>query len=99
MREHLLSIQLELFAENFDLLKLLPSQHIIPIDKSDIIHNLSAILLDKTYYEIIVENIDILEGVPVANPAAIILLKAKAYREILEREGSKREIKNISMIY
>ncbi len=85
--------QLELFAENFDLLELLPSQHIFPIDKNDIIHNLSAILLDKTYYEMIVKNIDILEGVPVANSAAIILLKAKAYREILEREGSKREIK------
>jgi hypothetical protein len=41
----------------------------------------------------IVENVDILEGVPIANPAAIILLKAKAYREIGERAGSKRELK------
>ena len=85
--------QLELFAENFDLLDLLPNQHIIPIDKKEIIHNLSAILLDKNYYDMIVENIDILEGVPVANPAAIILLKAKAYREIGERNGSTREMK------
>jgi hypothetical protein len=85
--------QLELFAENFDLLTLQPSQHIIPINKSDIIHNLSAILLDKSYYEMLVKNIDILEGVPVANPSAIMLLKAKAYREILERDGSKRESK------
>ncbi len=54
--------QLELFAENFNLITLLPNQHIIPIEKSDMIHNLSAILLDKDYYEMLGENIDILNS-------------------------------------
>lgn len=60
------------------------NQKIIPIHLNDDISSLSAILLDDAYYRLILNNRqESANGLPVVTPQALILLKAKAYLNLL----------------
>lgn len=77
--------QIELFARNPDLLDLDEGTHMTPIPVDDDLSSLSAILLDDTYYNYLIENSTIEDGVQRANIPALISLKAKAYLDISKR--------------
>ncbi len=78
---------IELFARNDIGLELEGGQHIIPI-KNDSAENLSAILLDDEYFELIRKNlVASVSGIPLVNAVANICLKARAHRELVDRKN------------
>lgn len=89
--------QMELFARNPDLLDLDEEAHLTPIPVNDDLSSLSAILLDEDYYQYILKNSVLDNGLHRANTEALICLKAKAYLEIAERiaKGSKEDNKQL----
>ncbi len=89
--------QIELFARNPDLLDLDEEAHLTPIPVNDDLSSLSAILLDEDYYQYILKNSVLDNGLHRANTEALICLKAKAYLEIAERlaKGSKEDNKQL----
>lgn len=77
---------IELFARNELSLELGEGQHIIPI-KNDTAEKLSAILLDDEYFDLIKTNLVASDsGIPLINPIANICLKARAHRELFDRD-------------
>ncbi|MEI6079878.1 MAG: hypothetical protein WCQ53_04500 [bacterium] len=79
--------QLEIFAKNFGELELGEGQHIVPIDTNECVGKLSAILLEKEYFDIILYNKEICKGYSIIGPVANIALKARAYNELNERKA------------
>lgn len=90
--------QIELFARNPDLLDLDEGTHTTPIPIDDDLSSLSAILLDDTYYEYLIDNSIIEDKVQRANTEALICLKAKAYLDIAKRiaAGGKEDSKHLT---
>lgn len=69
-------------------------QVIVPIHIDDDISSLSAILLDEDYYHLILNNRRISDsGLPFVIPSALILLKAKAYLNLIAMRDSGKHIK------
>lgn len=89
--------QIELFSRKPDMITPDPSMHITPIPANDDLSNLSAILLDDEYYEYIIKNSSIEDGLHVATKDAVICLKAQAFIEMTKRkaEGSNESEKQI----
>lgn len=76
---------IEIFARNESSLELKDGQYIIPV-KEDSAEQLSAILLDDEYFELIRNNLVKSEsGIPLINAVANICLKARAHRELFDR--------------
>jgi hypothetical protein len=89
--------QIELFARNPDLLDLDDGTHTTPIPVDDDLLSLSAILLDETYYDYLIDNSTIEDDIQRANTEALICLKAKTYLDIAERiaVGGKEDSKKL----
>jgi len=81
--------EIELFAAEEYGIELDEDQRIIPIDPEEGIYSLSAIMLDKEYFEMIKNNIVDIEGVPCSNPQATILLKMSAMYDLSHRGDKK----------
>ena len=87
---------IELFCrENFELKEI---KGITPIHIDDSISSLSAILLNEDYYRILLEGRVIEDGLSVLRPEYLILFKAKAYLDLLNRKnnGEKVDSSNIN---
>ena len=83
---------LEIFSRNENEIELKDKQYIIPIQNDEDSH-LSAILLDEEYFELIKSNaVKTEKGFSVINPYVNICLKARAFRELLERGEEKNKI-------
>jgi len=80
--------QLELFSRNPDI-ELEGDVHLTPIPINEDISSLSAILLDDDYYNFIINNSGIKDGIHLADITALICLKAKAFLDLnkLKEEG------------
>lgn len=77
---------IEIFSRNELELELEKDQHIIPV-YNQYAEQLSAILLDDEYFDLIRENLTLsVTGIPYINSVANICLKARAYREMSERK-------------
>lgn len=89
--------QIELFSRTPDTIDLEEGAHLTPIPVDDDLSSLSAILLDDTYYNYMVEHSTVQGDVRFANTEALMCLKAKAYLEIEKRiaEGGKEEKKHL----
>ncbi len=67
---------------------------IVPIHLDDEISSLSAILLDESYYQLILQHRVIsTSGLPLVTPPALILLKAKAYLNLAEMKNAGKFVK------
>jgi hypothetical protein len=68
-----------------------------PIHISDNVPSLSALLLDDAYYQLLKENMIVINGLSVVNAPALIAFKAKAYLDLNERKanGERVDSKNI----
>lgn len=66
--------------------------HLTPIPIEESISSLSAILLNNDYYNYIVENSQIIDGIHIANVNALICLKAKAFLELKERSDKGEHV-------
>lgn len=62
----------------------------IPVDGE--VSSLSAIIMDDDYYDFTVENSYMEKGLRVASPAALIVLKAKAYLNLVAEKGQGRHV-------
>lgn len=71
--------QLELFAVHTEDSEILKDSHIIPIDTPEFYNYLSAILLDKDYFNLLVEHTTNIDGLHIATPEVLIPLKIHAY--------------------
>ena len=58
----------------------------IPVSISDDVSSLSAILLDKDYYNLILEGQICVDGIPVLKPEYLIPLKNRAWSDLSERK-------------
>ncbi len=89
--------QIELFARQPDVIILPPEAHLTPIPVDDDLSSLSAILLHDEYYTYIIEHSAIDDGLRMANNEALIVLKAKAFLEMNERQakGVREDSRNI----
>jgi len=84
--------QIELFARNTGILGLPVEAHIEPISIGEELSSLSAILMDDDYYSFTLEHSQILDNIHIANPEALICLKAKAYIEMRERQQNGEQV-------
>ena len=84
--------QIELFARNSIELNLPTNAHIHPISLGEELSSLSAILMDDDYYTFTIKHSRNIANIHVANPEALICLKAKAYVEMLERNNIGMQI-------
>lgn len=56
--------------------------------------SLSAIILDDSYYELLKNNVQHLNQMPILNAAALIFFKAKAHLDIIARQAAGQKIKH-----
>jgi len=76
---------IEIFARNEFSLEIQEGQYVIPL-KENSSEQLSAILLDDEYFDLIKRNLTTSEsGIPLINAVANICLKARAHRELSAR--------------
>jgi hypothetical protein len=84
---------IEIFAKNENKLELNEGQYIIPVQNDDVA-KISAILLDDEYFELLKTNaIKSEEGFSILNPLANICIKARAFRELNERNEEEKKIR------
>ncbi|WP_314243073.1 hypothetical protein [Empedobacter tilapiae] len=89
--------QIELFSRNPNLIELDPETHLTPIPADDDLSSLSAILLDDTFYQFIIEHSEVVDGAHRAKTEALIALKVKAFLDITERiaQGVQEDSKHL----
>lgn len=80
--------QIEVFSRRPDELTLRANQHIIPITEIPSGADLSAILLEDDYFDLVKSTIQRINGLPVASAEAIIALKGRAYNDLNERKAA-----------
>ncbi len=79
-------LMLELFSRHPDFQMADSSAHLIPIPAEEEVSSLSAILLDDVYYHFIHAQTIERDGLSVASPVALVVLKAKAWMELSTRK-------------
>lgn len=89
--------QIELFAIHEEDSVIIRDTTIIPIETPESYPYLSAILLNTDYFKLLVEHTDIIDGLHVATPAALIPLKIHAYNNLIQtRKGdAKKHLKDV----
>jgi hypothetical protein len=83
---------LELFSRVPDALSIDEDSHLTPIPIDEEISSLSAILLDKDYYDWIHSGKRVVTGVPVVGPEHLIPLKAKAWLDLRARKQAEETV-------
>lgn len=83
---------LELFSRKPDVLQIAEGSHLTPLPMEEELSSLSAILMDADYYGFILAGRRQVEGIPVAGPAHLIPLKARAWLDLTERASKGEQI-------
>lgn len=87
-------LMIELLARPEIAISIPADQKIVPIHVNDEISSLSAILLDDAYYSLILERQALSKsGLQLVSPEALILLKAKAYLNLLADKNAEKFVK------
>lgn len=81
--------EIELFASEEYGIELDEGQRIIPIDPEEGLYSLSAIMLDREYFDMIKSNIEEIDGIPYSNTLATMLLKMSAVYDLHHRGDDK----------
>ena len=91
-------IQIELLARHSDALGSPSGFHIEPLPTEEEQYSLSAIMLDDDYYHLTVQNSEIVDGLRVASPLALIGLKERAFLNLIydREQGMKVNTKDIT---
>lgn len=77
-------IQIEIFSRRPDALILPEGARLSPLPLTEGITSLSAVLMDDDYYAYTIENGEVQDGIHRATIFALILLKAKAYLNLIQ---------------
>ncbi len=78
---------LELFSRKPDGLLLRFGQTVVPLGGPAARTGLSAILLDEDYYRMLCDCVEVIDGLPVATPTALLAMKARAWLDLSERQS------------
>ncbi|NEW61549.1 hypothetical protein GSY74_09665 [Sulfurovum sp. bin170] len=89
--------QIELFAIHAEDSVMVTNQHIIPIQTPAYYSYLSAILLDRDYFALLVQHSSEIEGLHIASPEVLIPLKIHAYLNLSKEKSqdAKKHLKDI----
>jgi hypothetical protein len=85
-------VQIEIFSFAELAFDLRPVQEIIPIETSQGLGSLSAILMDEAYFNLVKQDIRVVDGVPVLQHSSLIPLKARAFLDLTERKADGENI-------
>jgi hypothetical protein len=80
--------QIELFAIHKEDSTIINNSHIIPIETPGFYDYLSAILLDKDYYTLLIENTIEIDGLNVASAEVLIPLKIHAHLNLINGKAN-----------
>ena len=80
--------QIELFAIHKENSAITQDATIIPIDTPEFYPYLSAILLNKDYFELLIQHTNVIDGLHIATPSALIPLKMHAYNNLVSTRKS-----------
>ncbi|MDD3045788.1 MAG: hypothetical protein PHF33_10060 [Candidatus Delongbacteria bacterium] len=83
---------LEFFSRKPDLFDSIKEARILPVRMPGYVSSLSAILLDDEYYQFIKSNTVEINGLVLASPESLIILKSKAYLDLNERRQKGESI-------
>src|ERR1700722_19076011 len=86
---------LELFSRMPDVVKLNGESHLTPIPVNEAIASLSAILLNDEYYQFLHSKKRQINGLPVVDTSHLIPLKARAWLDLVSRENTGVDKKDI----
>lgn len=81
-------VQIEIFSRRPEDLVLHENQHIVPITETPAGADLSAILLEDEYYELIKSTLQIIKGLPIAGTEAVMALKSRAFNDLKDRKAA-----------
>lgn len=83
--------QIELFAIHDEDSAIIHDSTIIPIETPEFYPYLSAILLNSDYFNLLIQHTDVIDGLHVATPTALIPLKIHAYLNLIDTRRSDAE--------
>ena len=88
---------IEIFSRNPEFIMVEEGETFTPIPIDEEISSLSAILLNKAYYELLKTGRTAIDGIPVLGPTCLIPFKAKAWLDLMKRkaDGEYVDSKNI----
>lgn len=75
---------IELFSRQEQILA--EDTFITPVHIDDTVSSLSAILLDDAYYELLLNGRDVINGISILRPSAIVPFKAKAWLDLTKQQ-------------
>lgn len=84
-RDDSFPFQLELFSRQPDAIVLDGEAHLTPVPVGEDIASLSAILLDRGYYEALIAHTRMVDGVRILDESLLIPFKARAYLDMIDR--------------
>lgn len=83
---------LELFSRKPEQLRLAEDSCLTPIPAEDEASSLSAILLNEDYYRLLMDTRIVQDGISLAPPQTLIVLKAKAWMDLRERKAAGERV-------
>jgi hypothetical protein len=89
--------QLELFCREPDVITVGDGAHLTPIPVDEGLSSMSAILLDQFYYAYTLENSIVEDGIHIAEPQAIICLKAFAFLNNTQRKKEGQDVRAVDI--
>ena len=89
--------QIEIFSTCPLSLKLKDKQKIVPLKTSESIKSLSAILMDKDYFNLVKSTIIVKNDIPLLSSSGLIPLKMRAFLDLNQRrnDGEQIDLQNI----
>lgn len=86
---------IELFSRQEQMLA--EDSFITPVHIDDTVSSLSAILLDDAYYELLLNGRDVINGISILRPSAIVPFKAKAWLDLTKQHLSGNHVDSRSI--
>ena len=79
---------IEVFSRQPGGIDLVEGQQVVPIKLDDERFSLSAILMNDSYYRLVLENRQVVDGLSVVTATALIPLKAHAWSDLMKRKAA-----------
>lgn len=89
---------IELFSRKPELINLKLEQHITPVPAPEAASDLSAILMNEEYYDLIFKEKIEISGLPVVPAEFLLPLKAHAWLNLVRLKNEGKEVKNVDVI-
>jgi len=94
-QNHDFPVMIELISRKPDNVELFKGEKFTPIPVEEELTSLAAIIMDNDYYDLTIENSDVVNGLRLANTDVLICLKAKAFINLkTERDKGNKKIQS-----